>query len=115
MLGNRHDQVRANRSNRQRFADDDLHNGKKFNYYDKPSKKEVMSESDEHSNKNQIRSTNKSKSNKKKYLTDEPNFDSYPSINMNNMAQITKRSKKDTNTSKNIDKTYSFEVNHSGN
>jgi hypothetical protein len=42
----------------------------------------------------------------------EPNSDSYPIVNMNNMAQ---RPKKGTNTSKNIDKTYSFEVNHSGN
>jgi hypothetical protein len=58
MVGNRHDQVRANRSNRQRFADDDLHNGQQFNYYDKLSKKEVMSESDENSADVQVKATN---------------------------------------------------------
>jgi hypothetical protein len=106
--------VTADRSHRERATYDDLHNGVQYNYYDGLNINESIPESDEHNNEDQIRATNQSIV-KEGISPVEPNFDSYPAINLNNMAQVTKRPKTGKNTSKNIDKTYSFKVNHSGN
>jgi hypothetical protein len=112
MIGNNFKKtVTADRSHKEKFTDYYVNNGVQSKYYDVVNINESISESDEHSTENQIRATNQSII-KEDVSPITPDLNSSLAINPNNIVQLTKI---DKNTSKNIDKKYSFKANHSGN